>query len=158
MNNAPTTISSESALDTRDYTPGELPKLINTVRSAALAAMLESTYLTGMDSVFAHSTTRLSAVVYALANRYGWKIKRHDVAVDTSDGRVAWITTYWLPQETIAQAFETGAHEWIESVKLARAERRKQASRNKLTAAQASAVRNQLRRQDPRQGALWGQQ
>jgi hypothetical protein len=158
MKNAPTAYNDESAQDKRNYTVGELPKRSDTVRSAALAAMLESSCLTGMDSVFAHSTTRLSAVVYALENRYGWTIQRHDVAVDTADGRVAWVTTYWLPQETIARAFEMGFREWIESVKAARAKRRKQASKKKMAAVQTSAVRNQLRKQDPRQGALWGSQ
>jgi hypothetical protein len=158
MENAPTTNSSESAPDKRDYTPGELLKRIDTVRAAALAAMLEGADLTGMDSVFKHSTTRLSAVIHALTNRYGWQFERRDFATGTSDGRTAWISMYWLPQETIAQAFEDGAREWIERVKVARAERRKNANKCKASAAKKNAARARLRKQDPRQGAFWGDQ
>jgi hypothetical protein len=156
MKNAPTTISSESAPDKRDYTPGELPNRIDTVRAAALAAMLEGSDLTGMESVFKHSTTRLSAVIHALTKRYEWKFETRDIATGTNDGRETWITAYWLPQETIAKAFEAGAREWIESVKAARAERRKQSGKCKISAALKNAARNQQRKQDPRQGNLWG--
>jgi hypothetical protein len=158
MKNAPTTFSNESAPDKRDYTPGELPVRIDTVRADALAAMLEGNDSTGMASVFKHSTTRLSAVIHALTNRYGWQFERRDFAVGTNDGRTPMITVYWLPQETIAKAFEAGAREWIESVNAARAERRKQAGKCKASATKMNAARARLRKQDPRQGAFWGDQ
>lgn len=157
MKNAPITNSNESVPDKRDYTPGALPARINTVVSAVVAGLLESNRLTGMESVFNQSTTRLSAVVYYLERKYGWHIERRDIATDTKDGRIAWITVYWLPQETISKAFEAGAREWIDSVKAARAERRKQASKNKMSVAQKNVTRSHLCKQDPRQGALWGE-
>ena len=157
MENTPTKNSSESAPDKRDYTPVSLPKRVNTVRAAALAAMLEGEHLTGMDSVFSHSTTRLGAVIHILTKLYGWEIDRNDLAVGTKDGRETWVTSYWLSQATIAAAFEAGAREWIDRVREARAERRKQASKCQASAARRNEALRKMRRQDPRQGSLWGE-
>ena len=155
MKNAPTTYSDESAPNKRNYNPGTMPIRRNTVTSAVLVRLLESNVLTGMDSVFKESTTRLSAVIYRLKRDYGWHIERRDIVTGTNDGRIASITAYWLPQSTIAEAFGMEAREWIESVKAARAKRRQEASKCKAAAAQINAARRQCTRRDPRQGALW---
>lgn len=157
MKNARPQNSETSALDKCDYTPGTLPKRINTVTAAVLAGMLESNMLTGMDSVFKQNTTRLGAVVHRLTRDYGWHIERRDIATGTNDGRIATISAYWLPQATIAQAFEAGAREWIDSVKAARTERRKQSDKCKADAAQINA-RKHFKSHDPRQDNLWGEQ
>lgn len=154
MKTPPNKTAIESALDKANYTPGNLPKRINTVTAAVLAGLLESKTLTGMDSVFKQSTTRLSAVVHRLTRDYGWLINRRDIATGTNDGRVAEIAAYWLPQETIAQAFEAGARGWIESVKATRTERRKQSAKCKTQATKINAARKRM--QDPRQFGLWG--
>jgi hypothetical protein len=153
MKKRPPPTSETSALDKRDSTPGRLPSRINTVRSHVLASLLESNALTGMDAVFRQSTTRLSAVIYALENAHGWHIERREIATGTSDGRIETIAAYWLPQETIAKAFEAGARPWINMVKAARAERRKEAEKCKAKAAHLNASRKP---QDPRQSNLWG--
>lgn len=147
--------SETSALDKRDYTPGNLLKRINTVTASVLADLLESKTLTGLDSVYKQSTTRLSDVVYRLTRDYGWQIDRRNIATGTNDGRVAEISAYWLPQATITQAFEAGAREWIERVKAARAERRKQSAKCKSDAAKINA-RKYFKNPDPRQDDLWG--
>jgi len=153
MTNARPQTTEASALDKRDFTPGKLLDRINTVRSHVLASLLESKVLTGMDSVFQQSTTRLAAVIHVLKHKYAWPIECHDVAVGTTDGRVETITSYWMRQETIAKAFEAGARPWVELVKAARAERRKQAAKCKATADRMNASRKP---HDPRQGNLWG--
>lgn len=156
MENARPQTSETSAPDKRNYNPGTLPKRINTVTAAVLAGLLESNVLTGMDSVFKQNTTRLGAVVHRLEREYGWCIDRRDVATGTSDGRVATISAYWLPQATIAKAFDAGAREWIDSVKAARAERRKQSDKCKANAARLNAARKHCKSHDPRQENLWG--
>jgi hypothetical protein len=156
MKNAPVQTTNESAHDKRDYTPGTLPKQINTVTASVMAALLESHTMTGMESVFKEHTTRLGAVIHYLEGEYGWHIDRRDIATGTNDGRIATITAYWLPQETIARAFEAGAREWINRVKVARAERRKQADKCKNDAAKMNA-RKHFKSQDPRQDRLWGE-
>jgi len=153
MKKRPPPTSETSAVDKRDSTPGTLLDRINTVRSHVLASLLESKVLTGMDSVFQQSTTRLAAVIHVLKHKYAWPIECHDVAVGTTDGRVETITSYWMRQETIAKAFEAGARPWVELVKAARAERRKQAAKCKATADRMNASRKP---HDPRQGNLWG--
>ena len=70
-----------------------------------------------------------------LTRDYGWHIERRDIATGTNDGRIATISAYWMPQAAIAKAFEAGAREWIDSVKAARAERRKQSGKCKTDAA-----------------------
>ena len=157
MKNAPVQTTNESAPYKRDYTPGTLPKHINTVTAAVMVALLESKTLTGMESVFKEHTTRLGAVIYYLESRYSWTIERRTVSTGTNDGRVAEISAYWLPQETIARAFEAGAREWIERVKAARAERRKKADKCKADAARRNLHRR-FKMPDPRQGGLWGEQ
>src|SRR3546814_4874033 len=119
--NAPAT-NHESAPSKRNYNPGQLPKRKNTVTAAVLAGLLEGETLTGMDAVFGQSTTRLGAVVFWLSERYGWTIERRDIATGTNDGRVAWITCYWLRQATRAAAFDVGARPWVDGVKAARAQ------------------------------------
>ncbi len=154
MKNTPIQPSNEGAGETANCTLGTLPKRINTVTAAVLAGLLESNTLTGMDSVFKQSTTRLGAVVHRLTRDYGWCIERRAIATGTNDGRVAEISAYWLPQATIAQAFEAGAREWIESVKAARAERRKQSEKCKSDAAKINA-RKHFKNHDPRQNDFW---
>jgi hypothetical protein len=156
MKNAPTTISSESAPDKCDYTPGTLPKRINTVTVSVLASLLESNVLTGMESVFKESTTRLSAVVHRLERTYDWHVERRDITTGTNDGRIARITAYWLPQATIEQAFKFGALAWVNDVKAARAKQRQQAKQCKLEAVRLNAARKQCKIQDTHQGRLWG--
>lgn len=145
-----------SAVDKRDSTPGTLPLRRNTVTAAILASLLESNTLTGMESVFKQSTTRLCAVIHRLMRDYEWHIERCDIVTGTNDGRIASISAYWLPQATITQAFEAGARDWIESVKVARAERRKESEKCKAQAVRLNAVRKFGKPQDPRQSNLWG--
>jgi len=158
MKNARPQNSETSAGETANCTPGTLPKRKNTVVAAVLASLLESRAMTGMESVFKQSTTRLGAVIHYLENKYDWQIPRRDVATGTSDGRVANVSAYWLPQATIANAFDAGARDWIESVKAARTERRKQADKCKSDAAKINAARKPFKSHDPRQDNLWGEQ
>ncbi len=156
MKNAPVQNTNESAPDKRNYTPGTLPKHCNTVTASVLAALLESNTITGMESVFKEHTTRLGAVIHYLDGQYGWHIDRRDIATGTNDGRIATITAYWLPQETIEMAFEAGAREWIIRVKVARAERRKQARKCKDEAAQINAHKY-FKTKIPKPDRFWGE-
>ncbi len=139
MKNASATNSSKSAPIKRDYIPGTLPKRHHTVLAEVLASMLESNTLTGLNSVFAQNTTRLSAVIHTLSKHYSWHIERRAVKTSTNDGRIVLITAYRLPQATIAQALEMDARAWIDDVKTARAKQRQQVNKCK-----SYASRNQL--------------
>lgn len=151
MENARPQYSETSAPDQRDYTPGTLPKRKNTVTASVLANLLESNTMTGMESVFKQSTTRLGAVICYLSQKYNWHIDRRDIATGTADGRVAEITAYWLPQATIAAAFEGGARQWVNSVKAARALRRNDAEKCRNIA----TIKNAAHKIDPRQSGFW---
>lgn len=151
MKTPPNQTAIESAPNKRDYTPGTLPIRTNTVTAAVLAGLLESNVLTGLDSVFKQSTTRLSAVIHRLERDYGWTIDRRAFAAGTGDGRVAEVAAYWLPQATIAQAFEAGARQWVDAVNAARALRRRDAEKCRVIAKK----RNATRKTGPRQSGLW---
>ncbi|MDD2742148.1 MAG: helix-turn-helix domain-containing protein [Rhodocyclaceae bacterium] len=142
--------ADKSALSKADFTIGTFPERIDTVRAAVLAALLESRVLTGLDAVVKESTTRLSAVIFALEKEYGWHIERKEIAAGTRDGRVAEIAKYWMLQSSIAAAFDAGGRDWINRVKEARVARRKDADKCKMQAARMNAKRNK----DPRQGDL----
>jgi hypothetical protein len=155
IKNTTAALSDSQPDSVKDYVidRGTLPKRVNTVLAAVLAGMLESKKCTGMESVFKQHTTRLSHHIYALTRYYGWHIERRDMAAGTSDGRVVHITTYWLPQETIAKAFEAGAREWIASVNAARAELRKHSEKCKARAFLINKSR--MKKVDPRQSGFW---
>jgi hypothetical protein len=141
MKNAPITNSNESALDKCDYTRGIFPMKINTIRADVLADLLDAQALKGMTSVLAQSTTRLSAVIHILGEKYHWPISRREVVDGTRDGRVSFVTEYWLEPAVIAAAVDQGAREWILSVRSARAHLRTRARRCKAIAERVNARR-----------------
>lgn len=147
MKNAPTTVSNESALDKCDYTPGTFPLKTNTIHADVLADLLDSQALKGMGCVVSQSTTRLSAVIHILGEKYRWPISRREVVDGTKDGRVSFVTEYWIEQDAIAAAFEQGAREWILSVRSARAHLRTRARRCKAIAERINARRDALKRE-----------
>ena len=151
MKTPPNQITFESAPEKANYTPGQLPSRKNTVTAAVLASLLESRAITGLESVFKQSTTRLAAVIHYLETKYNWHAERRDIVTGTKDGRITTVSAYWLPQKVISIAFEAGARKWIESVNEERAKLRKKASECKEQAARLNAIR----KIDPRQIDLW---
>ena len=151
MKNAPITNSNESAPDKANYTLGSLPKRMNTVTADVLAMLLEGRSLTGLEGVFKQSTTRLAAYINYLQRDYGWKFESTSLVAGTNDGRIAHISSYWLPSAVIASAFERGDRVWINKVNQARAERKQHSNSCKSKAAKINASRMA----DPRQCNLW---
>lgn len=121
---------------------GALPTRVNTVTASFLAALLEGTTLTGMEAVFRQSTTRAAAWVYYLEGKYGWTIERREIADGTNDGRISWVTCYWLSNESREAAFAAGAREWIDRVQVAILKRRANAGEVKARAARLNAGRD----------------
>jgi hypothetical protein len=134
--------------------PGGLPAKLNTVTAEVLCRLLNHERLTSLDAVSEASTTRLSAVTFYLCEAYGWAIEATDKAAGCRDGRVAWVSEYWLPAETIARAMAAGAGEWCTSVRAARRARRAHAARARREADRANAARR-ARREHPGQGGLF---
>lgn len=132
--------------------PGKLPSRLNTVKSDVLASLLESAVPSGMDAVFNQNTTRLSAVIHSLKNDFGWNIESSERAVNTKDGRIAFVSYYWLSQATISAAFSDGAEEWVKKVRTARTKQRRQSAKCK---AKAESINARQKNNNPRQGELW---
>ncbi|MFZ6730545.1 hypothetical protein ACO0LG_01285 [Undibacterium sp. Ji42W] len=106
-----------------------------------------------MEAAFKMSTTRLAAVIHYLGKKYAWNVERDDAATGTNDGRISWITVYWLPQGTISNAFAQDARGWIERVKTSRATQRKLSGKCKQLASKLNACRQRVN--DPRQASFW---
>ncbi|HDR9078208.1 TPA: hypothetical protein QDA98_000758 [Burkholderia vietnamiensis] len=121
---------------------GSLPRRVNTVTASFLAELLEGNALTGMEAVFRQSTTRAAAWVHYLESKYGWTIERHEVADGTNDGRISWVTRYWLSDESREAAFAAGARGWIDRVQAAIHNRRANADEVKTRAARLNAARD----------------
>ena len=120
-------------------------------RSEPLARLLNHERLTSLDAVADASTTRLSAVVFYLASKYGWTIESTDKAAGCRDGRVAWVSEYTLPADTVARAMAAGAAAWCADVRAAR-----RALRAKAAEARRKADRaNDARKTRPHPGQ-WG--
>ncbi|MEM5276704.1 helix-turn-helix domain-containing protein [Cupriavidus taiwanensis] len=155
MKNAPDHEAAESANTQRKYKTNALPKRINTLTAGMLAALLEGQKITGMEAVFKQSTTRAAAVIHYLTHKYGWQIEREDFATGTKDGRVAWVSAYWLTAQAREAAFNAGARAWIDDVKAAAAKRRMRADAVKTKATRLNAMRIDPRQRDLFGGAAW---
>lgn len=120
---------------------GQFPKRVNTVIAQTLADLLAGLRLTGMDSVFDASTTRLAHHIHALGKVHGWHVETFEKVVGTNDGRVQTIVEYFLSPEVIEQAAVQGAQEWVAQVRVARAARRRKAAEARRAAERANAAR-----------------
>lgn len=123
--------------------PGGMPAKLNTVTAEVLARLLNHERLTSLDAVDEASTTRLAAVTFYLADKYGWPIEANDKAAGCRDGRVAWVAEYFIAPEIVALAMATGAGEWCSKVRAARRDRRAHAARARREAARLNAARKQ---------------
>ena len=133
---------------------GGLPAKLQTVTSEVLARLLNGERMTSLDAVHDASTTRLSAVVHYLQTAYGWTIERRDKATGCRDGRVAWVSEYWIDSDTAARALTAGADAWCKQVREARRELRTKAALARAEAARANdAARRSTR---SRQAGQWG--
>jgi hypothetical protein len=123
-------------------TPGAYPVRRATVTAEVLARLLAGERLTGLEAVTSASTTRLSAVVHYLHTDYGWRIERTDKATGCRDGRVAFVSVYWLAPEVIALAVAAGAGGWCSEVRAARLHLRTKAAHARRAAERANASRS----------------
>ena len=138
--------------------PGTFPAKLATVTAEVLYRLLAGDRMAGLEAVNEASTTRLAAVVEYLQSRYGWTIDRHDKANGCRDGRVSWVSVYYLPPETIARAMDEGAAIWCASVKTSRAALRKRASHAAKYAARVNSNSARTRKTGvchPGQGRLF---
>lgn len=159
MKNARPSNAESSAPNSANCTPGRLPARQNTLTAEVLRRLLDGERLTSLDAVRGASTTRLSAVVFVLETDYGWSIERTEKAAGCADGRVSWISEYWLATTTAEQAMREGAAVWCHAVRKARAELRKQAAHAEREAARRNEAARLRKAVDPRQNDLfagWG--
>jgi hypothetical protein len=133
---------AESSANEHRNSNGALPTRVNTVTASFLAELLEGNALTGMEAVFRQSTTRAAAWVHYLEGKYGWTIERREIADGTNDGRISWVTRYWLSDESREAAFAAGARGWIDRVQAAVSKRRANADEVKALAARINAGRD----------------
>ncbi|WP_041836399.1 hypothetical protein [Acidovorax sp. T1] len=149
-------VSSATRQGAQIITPGGLPAKLNTVTAEVLARLLNYERLTSLDAVDEASTTRLSAVTFYLAEKYGWPIEAVDKAAGCRDGRVAWVAEYFLGPEIVARAMADGAGDWCAKVRAARRARRAHAAQARREAERANAARKARRHHPGQQGLFEG--
>jgi hypothetical protein len=155
---AATKVTTSAPSKAKSIGVGCLLKQRNTARAEVLSYLLNHQRITGMDAVFKASTTRLSAVIFALEG-HGWTIDREDHVVGCKDGRVSTVTRYWLPPATIEAAAAIGADAWRQEVRAARAELRRKAAEAMQEAQRQNqrAVHRAARRAAPGQSDLFAE-
>ena len=142
MKTPETTKAESSVPNSVDFNvPGGFPAKHSSVCAEVLARLLNYERLTSLDAVVDASTTRLSAVVFYLASKYGWTIESTDKAAGCRDGRVAWVSEYTLPADTVARAMAAGADAWCADVRAARRALRTKATEARRKADSANAAR-----------------
>ena len=142
MKTPDSTKAESSAADKREFTAtGSFPIKKSSVCAEVLTRLLNYERLTSLDAVADASTTRLSAVVFYLASKYGWAIESTDKAAGCRDGRVAWVSEYTLPADTVARAMAAGAAGWCADVRAARRALRAKAAQARRKAEQANAAK-----------------
>lgn len=139
---------------TQIVSSGKLPTKLNTVTAEVLARLLNYERLTSLDAVSGASTTRLSAVTHYLGKEYGWPIEADDKATGCRDGRVAWVSEYFLAPEIIAHAMAAGADVWCANVRAARRAQAAQAAQARVHSQRANASRSDRRSRPGQQGLL----
>ena len=105
-------VSSATRQGAQIISPGGLPAKLNTVTAEVLARLLNYERLTSLDAVDEASTTRLSAVTFYLAEKYGWPIEAMDKAAAVMAAWHGWLNTSLTRKSWPAQwllALATGA-------------------------------------------------
>jgi len=149
-------VSSATRQGAQIIATGGFPAKLDTVTAEVLARLLNYERLTSLDAVGEASTTRLSAVTYYLGKEYGWQVESMDKAAGCRDGRVAWVSEYFLDPEIIARAMAAGAGEWCAKVRVARRARRAHAAQARREAERANAARKARRHHPGQQGLFEG--
>lgn len=133
--------------------PGAYPAKLDSVCAEVLSRMLNHERMTSLDAVQGASTTRLAAVVHYLGKKYGWAFESIDKAAGCRDGRIAWVSEYFLCASVIELAQARGAGAWCSQVQKARRLRRRHAPMAKRDAARMNAGRDA--RRNPNQADLF---
>jgi hypothetical protein len=141
MKTPDTTKAASSVPEQASSLPFSLPHRTDTACAEVLARLLKGEVLTGMDAVYAASTTRLAAHVHYLADNYRVETVTGERAVGCTDGRVATITTYELPPAVVEAARAGVAARWIATVRTDRAAKRAKAALAQKKAANINAAR-----------------
>lgn len=144
MKTPDTTKVTTSVLEQASSLPFSLPQRTDTACAEVLARLLKGEVLTGMDAVYAASTTRLAAHVHYLAEIYRVETVTGERAVGCKDGRVATVTTYELPPAVVEHARVGAAAQWVATVRTDRAAKRAKAAKAQLKAASVNAARKRI--------------
>ena len=159
MKDARPSIKTESSATVEGapiVSPFGFPAKLDTVCAEVLRRLLSGERLTSLDAVGEASTTRLSAHVFYLEDGYGWRIERTEKAAGCKDGRVTYVSEYFLPPTVITHAAERGAAQWCAKVSAARLKLRANAAKAKRQADRMNRAAAK-RSHDAEQGALSGE-
>jgi hypothetical protein len=97
------------------------PARKGTVIAAVLAELLKGRMLNCISTAQEMQTSRLKDQIASLRKRYGWRsICSNSIAIHTKDGRVQWVSQYWLPITAPDRIDTAEIGTWIKAVEFER--------------------------------------
>lgn len=98
-----------------------MPTRKSSVVASVLADLLSEYVINSIDGVSDLPTSRLKDHISTLRKRYGWDaIASCRIAKATRDGRVQWVTQYWIPIDVLDTLSLEQTHKWISEVRKTR--------------------------------------
>ena len=96
---------------------GTLPSRKSSVVALVLAKLLSGQKVNAIDMAAEAQTSRVKDLIASLRRQHAWgSISSDRIAVGTADGRVQWVTQYWLSEEVLALARTLQNLDWVDKV------------------------------------------
>ncbi len=97
---------------------GIVPKRKSCLTSLVLAKLIAGEKLNSVDFALQANTGRLKDLIASLRKKHGWgAIESGSLAKATSDGRVQWVSQYWLPQDLVDILNTPIISDWVKCVR-----------------------------------------
>lgn len=96
---------------------GKFPARKSSLVSLVLAKLIVGEKLNSVDFAVQANTSRLKDLIASLRKQYGWcSIESNSIAKATPDGRVQWVSQYWLPHNLLDILNTPSNDGWVKSV------------------------------------------
>ena len=96
---------------------GKLPTRKGSVVVSILARLLQGQKVNGIELAAEAQTSRLKDLIAPLRQQHGWgAIRSERIALSTVDGRVQWVSQYWLPADALVGVDQLKIAAWTKAV------------------------------------------
>lgn len=124
---------------------GKLPTRKGSVVATVLAKLLKGQKLNSIELAAETQTSRLKDVVASLRQQHGWgAIRSERIALGTADGRVQWVSQYWLSADALLEIDQSEIAAWTKAVERERYVQRMNVKRAHRRAKACNARKNSV--------------